>query len=71
MIFRCVLNSDRGTLCMETGVYWRFVLPEEVQRRTIRGDQAVGWFEFHQLVGDRGYDDDDVHDGRHERRETG
>ena len=26
---------------METGVYWRFDLPEDVQRRTIRGGQAV------------------------------
>ena len=26
---------------METGVYWRFGLPKEVQRRTIRGSQAV------------------------------
>ena len=26
---------------MERGVYWRFDLPEEVQKRTIRGGQAV------------------------------
>ena len=30
-----------GGLCMETGVYWRFELPEEVQNRTIKGGQAV------------------------------
>jgi len=30
-----------GGLCMETGVYWRFAPPEEVQKRTIRGGQAV------------------------------
>ena len=29
-------------LCMETGVYWKLDLPEEVQKRTIRGEQAVG-----------------------------
>ena len=26
---------------MKTGVYWRFDLPEEVQRRTIKGGQVV------------------------------
>ena len=30
-----------GGLCMKTGVYWRFDLPEEVQRRTIKGGQVV------------------------------
>ena len=30
-----------GGLCMETGVYWRFDLPEEVQKRTVKGGRAV------------------------------
>ena len=33
--------SAIGGLCMETGVYWRFDLPEEVQKRTIKGGRAV------------------------------
>ena len=30
-----------GGLCMETGVYWRFDLPEEVQKPTAKGGRAV------------------------------
>ena len=30
-----------GGLCMETGVYWRFDLPQEVQKRTVKGGRAV------------------------------
>ena len=26
-----------GGFCMETGVCWRIALPDEVQKRTIRG----------------------------------
>ena len=26
---------------METGVYWRFDLPEKVQKRTVKGGRAV------------------------------
>ena len=30
-----------GGLCMETGVYWIFNLPEEVQKRTVKRRRAV------------------------------
>ena len=30
-----------GGLCLETGLYWKFDLPEEVQERTVKGGLAV------------------------------
>ena len=33
--------SAIGGLCMETGVYWTFDLPEEVQERTVKGGRDV------------------------------
>ena len=39
--FSDALLAAVGELCMETGVYWRFDLPEEVQKRTVKGWRAV------------------------------
>ena len=40
MVFGRILGSNRGVI-MKTGVYWRFNLQEEVQKRTVKGGRAV------------------------------
>ena len=55
---------------METGVYWKFDLLEEVQKRTIgRGRQLT--IDFLKFAGGHGFGHDCVRDGRHEGEETG
>ena len=55
---------------METGVYWRFELPEEVEKRTVNEGRVVDFFDFHQLARGNGYGDDGVRCDRYKGRQT-
>ena len=57
MVFGRILGSNRGVI-MKTGVYWRFNLQEEVQKRTVKGGAGGSQFDFHQPARGNGNGDE-------------